>query len=107
MPGNVLVQTNHHVAARFARNNKDIMEAESDDDVFSLAGSMRRADTLARTLDALPAAATLDTAADALNRPAVLNQDTCQQKTARARRGALHRRIVGWRRDRGAVRGPF
>jgi hypothetical protein len=97
MAGPVLVQANHHVAGRFARNNKDILEAESDEDVFSLAGSVRRADTLTRTLEEMPSAVTLDTAADALNRPPVLNQDTCQQIVFSPGRGAV--RI--WRKAEG------
>src|SRR5262245_32563327 len=59
MPGPVLVQANHHVAGRFARNNKDIVEGESDEDVFSLAGSRKRADTLTRALAEIPASCTL------------------------------------------------
>jgi hypothetical protein len=79
MPGPVLVQANHHVAGRFVKNNEDILEGEGNEDVFSLAGSVNRADTLSRALAELPASCTLETVADALNRATVLNQDTCQQ----------------------------
>jgi hypothetical protein len=79
MSGSALVQANHHVAERFTGNNKDILKTESDDDVFSLAGSVQRADTLLRILEEMPSAITLDMVADALNGPTVLNQDTCQQ----------------------------
>src|SRR5262245_51942621 len=78
MPGPVLVQANHHVAGRFVKNNEDILEGEADEDVFSLAGSGRRADTLSRTLVEMSLPCTLDMVANALNRTAVLNQDTCQ-----------------------------
>ena len=79
MPGPVLVQANHHVAGRFIKNNEDILEGEEDEDVFSLAGSGRRADTLRRALLEIPSSGDLDTLASALNTPTVLNQDTCQQ----------------------------
>jgi hypothetical protein len=79
MAGPTLVQANHHVARRFARNNKDILQGENDEDLFSLAGSGRRAATLAGALAEIPAGCVLDTLADALNGEAVLNQDTCQQ----------------------------
>src|SRR5262249_49702333 len=75
----VLVQANHHVAGRFAKNSADILEGEADEDVFSLAGSGRRADTLSRTLVEMPVPCTLDTMANALNSTPVLNPDTCQQ----------------------------
>jgi hypothetical protein len=79
MPGPVLVQANHHVAGRFVKNNEDILEGESNEDVFSLAGSGQRADTLIRALAELPVSCTLAAIANALNSATVLNQDTCQQ----------------------------
>jgi hypothetical protein len=79
MPGSVLVQANHHVARRFARNNADILQGEGDQDLFSLAGSSKRADTLNRALVEIPASCTLETVANALNEAPVFNQDTCQQ----------------------------
>jgi acid ceramidase len=75
----VLVQANHHVAGRFVKNNEDILEGETNEDVFSLAGSGQRADTLSRTLVEKSFSDTLDTLGNALNRVPVLNQDTCQQ----------------------------
>jgi hypothetical protein len=79
MPGPVLVQANHHVAGRFIKNNEDILEGEGSQDVFSLAGSVNRADMLSRALAELPVSCILETVAKALNRATVLNQDTCQQ----------------------------
>jgi hypothetical protein len=79
MPGPVLVQANHHVAGRFAKNNEDILEGEDDGDVFSLAGSGQRAETLNRTLAEIPVLCTVEALANALNTPTVLNHDTCQQ----------------------------
>jgi hypothetical protein len=79
MSAPVLVQANHHVAGRFVKNNEDILEGESDEDVFSLAGSSKRVDTLNTALAEIPASCTLGAAANALNSGTVLNQDTCQQ----------------------------
>lgn len=79
MPGTVLVQANHHVAGRFAKNNQDILGGSADEDVFSLAGSSKRADTLSGVLAELPVSCTAGTVAKALNMAPVLNQDTCQQ----------------------------
>lgn len=79
MPGPVLVQANHHVDRRFAKNNEDILEGEDEEDVFSLAGSDKRADTFLRALAELPGSCTLQTVANTLNGATVLNQDTCQQ----------------------------
>ena len=79
MSGAVLVQANHHAPGRFAKNNADILVGETDDDVFSLAGSSQRTEILAQTLTAAPCSCTLDTVANALNRPTVLNGDTGQQ----------------------------
>jgi hypothetical protein len=79
MPGPVLVQANHHVAARFRKNNADILEGESDEDLFSLAGSGKRADTLNQALAEIPVSCPLEAVANTLNTPPVLNQDTCQQ----------------------------
>lgn len=75
----VLVQANHHVAESFHDNNKDILVGVSDDDLFSLAGSGKRADTLSATLAEIHSPCTLDALASPLNRPPVLNSDTCQQ----------------------------
>ncbi len=85
----VLVQANHHVADRFKRNNADILEGESDDDVFSLAGSTRRAETLGAALAELSTACSLDAPAATLQRGSVLNADTCQQMVFCPARGAV------------------
>jgi hypothetical protein len=79
LPGPVLVQANHHVSRRFAKNNEDILEGEGDQDLFSLAGSGKRADTLNRALAEIPVSCSLETIANALNGAPVFNQDTCQQ----------------------------
>ncbi len=79
MPGPVLVQANHHVAGRFLKNNEDLLEGSQDEDVFSLAGSSKRADTLGRALTEIHLPRTLDEVANVLNVETVLNQDTCQQ----------------------------
>lgn len=79
MRGTVLVQANHHVAERFIQNNEDLREGEGDEDLFSLAGSGKRADTLGDALAEIPLSCSLETIADVLNRAAVLNHDTCQQ----------------------------
>jgi hypothetical protein len=97
MPGPVLVQANHHVAGRFAKNNEDILEAEAGDDVFSLAGSGQRAGTLSRALTDIPAPCPLDAVANALNAAIVLNQDTCQQMVFCPDRGE----VKVWRRAEG------
>jgi hypothetical protein len=97
MPGAVLVQANHHVAGRFVKNNEDILEGEGDEDVFSLAGSSKRADTLSRSLAEIPGTCVLETVANALNRATVLNQDTCQQMVFCPARGE----VEVWRRAEG------
>jgi hypothetical protein len=79
MPGPVLVQANHHVAGQFVKNNEDILGGVDEEDVFSLAGSGKRADALSGGMAEIPASCTLDTVANALNGGTVLNQDTCQQ----------------------------
>lgn len=93
MSGAVLVQANHHVAERFAKNNTDILEGEAED-VFSLAGSTLRADTLCRALAEASVPYTPETLANALNREAVLNPDTCQKMVFCPARGE----VQVWRR---------
>jgi len=97
MPGPVLVQANHHVAGRFAKNNADILEAESEEDVFSLAGSSQRAETLTSALAEIPDSSSLETVANTLNRAPVLNRDTCQQMVFCPGRGEL----TVWRKAEG------
>jgi len=79
MAGPVLVQANHHVAGRFVKNNEDIVEGERNEDLFSLAGSGKRANTLSGALAEIPVVCTPDTVANVLNSATVLNKDTCQQ----------------------------
>jgi hypothetical protein len=79
MAGPVLVQANHHVAGRFVKNNEDIVEGEGNEDLFSLAGSGKRANTLSGALAEIPVVCTPDSVANVLNSATVLNKDTCQQ----------------------------
>jgi acid ceramidase len=97
MPGSVLVQANHHVAGRFVKNNDDLLEGGEDEDVFSLAGSGKRADTLSRALTEIRLPCTIDEAANVLNMATVLNQDTCQQIVFCPGRGE----VKVWRRAEG------
>jgi hypothetical protein len=97
MPGPVLVQANHHVAGRFAKNNEDILKGSADEDLFSLAGSGMRADTLCGTLAELPLPCTPEIVANALNAAPVLNADTCQQMVFCPGSGE----VMVWRRAEG------
>jgi hypothetical protein len=94
MTGPVLVQANHHVADRFARNNEDLREVEEGEEEFSIEGSGCRADTLARALTELPSPCTLRSAAEVLDVPTVLNKLTCQQMVFCPRTGEA----AVWRR---------
>ncbi len=97
LTGQVLVQANHHVVGRFAKNNEDILKGEHDGDLFSLAGSSKRAEALSRALADLPAACPPDTLANVLNGEPVLNQDTCQQMVFQPGSGEVQM----WRRADG------
>jgi hypothetical protein len=79
MDGPVLVQANHHVAVEFAANNKDLLDGAQDDDVFSLAGSVKRSESLGTALAGLPVPGTPGQLVKSLNAPPVLNSDSCQQ----------------------------
>jgi len=79
LAGPVLVQANHHVARRYAKNNEDLLEVEQGEEVFSLEGSSQRAGILTKALSELPPMCTLEDAARALDTPTVLNSFTCQQ----------------------------
>jgi Acyl-coenzyme A:6-aminopenicillanic acid acyl-transferase len=83
-----LVQANHHVAGQFGKNNEDLLGA-GEEDVFSLAGSRKRADTLSGALTGIPSSCTLDQAAQALDTIPVLNADTCQQMVFCPERGEV------------------
>jgi hypothetical protein len=77
--GAVLVQANHHIAGRFTKNNEDLLEAVEGEEEFSLEGSSSRANTLSKSLTELLLPCTLDSAAQVLDIPTVLNKMTCQQ----------------------------
>lgn len=93
MPGPVLVQANHHVAGKYARNNDDLLEVVEGEEEFSLEGSGRRADTLAGALAAV-GSCRLEDAAVVLAVPTILNSLTCQQMVFCPRTGA----VKVWRR---------
>jgi hypothetical protein len=93
MTGLVLAQANHHVAARFARNNEELEVVEGEEE-FSLEGSTCRADTLCRLLSAIRSPSTLRYAAEVLDIPPVLNKLTCQQMVFCPRTGE----VGVWRR---------
>jgi hypothetical protein len=76
MAGPSLAQANHHVAARFVRNNKVLREVECEG--FH-EDSGRRAETLCRLLTEAGSPFMLDDAVGILNLPPVLNQYTVQQ----------------------------
>jgi hypothetical protein len=91
--GGVLVQSNHHVAERFARNNEQLLVVEPGEEEFSLEGCTRRADTMSRKLtEGVPMC--LSDAAAVLDEPPVLNALTCQQMAFCPRTGA----VKVWRR---------
>jgi hypothetical protein len=89
MAGPVLVQANHHVAGRFARNNEGIREVEEGEEVFSLEGSGRRATALSQALAEVRSPCALDDVAKTLNVATVLNMDTCQQMVFCPRSGQV------------------
>ncbi len=97
MIAGALVQANHHVADRFGKNNADILSGEGDDDLFTLAGSSQRADTLCQSLASVGSPSTLEAVARVLNASSVLNNDTCQQIAFCPAKGAVKvwRRIIG------------
>jgi hypothetical protein len=71
-----LTQANHHVAARFARNNRVLREVEGEG--FH-EDSNQRAETLCRALTDAGPALSLEASLAALNTPPVCNQYTVQQ----------------------------
>jgi hypothetical protein len=84
--GPALAQANHHVGARFSRNNKVLSEVE---DAAFHDDSSRRADALCQSLLKAGPALTLDDAVAALNAPPVFNQYTVQQMIFCPRTGDL------------------
>jgi hypothetical protein len=93
--GDVLVQANHHVAERFGKNNADILEGTGDEELFSLAGSGKRADSLRKSLTDVGLSRTVAGVADALTVAPVLNADTCQQMVFCPAPGEIHVRRRG------------
>jgi hypothetical protein len=79
MTGPVLVQANHHIARRFARNNEELRDVVEGEEEFSLEGSGCRADTLARALAEIQSPCPFRSTAEVLDTPTVLNKLTCQQ----------------------------
>jgi hypothetical protein len=94
MTGGVLVQANHHVAGRFAKNNEELREVLEGEEEFSLEGSSCRADTLGKSLTEIQSPSTMEDAARVLDIPIVLNKMTCQQMVFCARTGE----VKVWRR---------
>jgi hypothetical protein len=76
MVGPALAQANHHVAARFRRNNKALREVEGEG--FH-EDSGRRADELGRALTEVGPAFTLETAGSVLTISPILNLYTVQR----------------------------
>jgi hypothetical protein len=97
MTGPVLVQANHHVASRFARNNEELREVVEGEEEFSLEGSGCRVDTLTKALTEIRSPCTLSCAAEVLDIPTVLNKLTCQQMVFCPRTGE----VMVWRRTEG------
>ena len=79
MRGPAIVQANHHVAERFAKNNADILKVPEGEEEFSLDGSRVRVENLCQSLDEVTSARNLQDVAAALNASHVLNKFTVQQ----------------------------
>ena len=94
MTGPALVQANHHVARRFARNNDELREVVEGEEEFSIEGSRCRQDTLTRALTEIRSPCTLWQAAEVLDVPTVLNKLSCQQMAFCPRTGE----VLVWRR---------
>jgi hypothetical protein len=101
MTGSVLVQANHHIASRFARNNEELREVAEGEEEFSIEGSSFRADALARALSEMRVPCSLSDAGEALNIPTVLNKLTCQQMAFCPGTGD----VAVWRRNEGKSSG--
>jgi hypothetical protein len=74
-----IVQANHHLAARFSNNNRDIEKVPQGEEEFSLEGSGLRTDTLGRALATVGLPCSLDDVSAALDLPPVLNKFTVTQ----------------------------
>jgi predicted choloylglycine hydrolase len=94
MTGPVLVQANHHVAERFARNNEELREVVEGEEEFSIEGSGCRGDTLTRALTEVRLPCSLRNAAEVLDISTVLNKFTCQKMAFCPGSGD----VVVWRR---------
>jgi hypothetical protein len=88
LTGTALAQANHHSAPRFGGNNDDLLGGEPGD-VFSLDGSCKRQEVLARALAEMAADATPEEAAKNLDTAPVLNGDSCQQMVFCPRSGEV------------------
>jgi hypothetical protein len=86
MLGPALTQANHHVDARFARNNKVLSEVE---EAGFHEDSARRAEKLGRALTESAQADTLDDVAGALHVPPVFNRYTVQRMAFCPRTGDI------------------
>ncbi len=75
----VLVQSNHHIDERFAKNNEQLRNVEEGEEEFSPEGSALRAETLTKALAEVRSSSTLEGVAQALDIATVLNKLTCQQ----------------------------
>ncbi len=94
LDGPTLVQANHHVAARFAKNNADLDDVAEGEQEFSREGSAARAEALAQALATAGEPGELEEAARVLDAGPVLNKFTCQQMAFCPRTGGV--RV--WRR---------
>jgi hypothetical protein len=94
LDGPALVQANHHVGARFAKNNADLDDVAENEQEFSREGSAARADALAGALASAGAPGVLEEAARVLDLGPVLNKFTCQQMAFCPRTGEVRL----WRR---------
>lgn len=95
MSGPVLVQTNHHMAARFRKNNAVLQEMEASEPESFFQDSQVRLDTMQQILQDMPAACAVDQAGRPLRVPPILNRDTCQRMVFCPRTGA----VQVWRGD--------
>ncbi len=95
MQGPALVQSNHHVAARFAGNNAELRNVDENEQEFSLEGSSTRAEALSSALAEIRSPLTVESAArQSLDVSPVLNKFTVQQMVFCPRTGRVH----VWRR---------
>jgi predicted choloylglycine hydrolase len=81
--GGAVVQANHHLAQKFAKNNNQVIDVPPEEEEFSLRGSSERYEILRGELRKLSTTTmptrTLDDVRAALQIPSVLNRYTTQQ----------------------------